>query len=319
MTTKTNPLQGWQIDRSQLKFAGTDLQCPERVLAEKDGTLWSTDARGGVMRINADGTQQLIGQVGDTPLESMGEGVGRNIPQSLPPHGLCFAPNGDFIVANSATRAVNRLTRAGENRILYTEIDGRPLGRIHSILRDSRGRFWLTVTTRTELLGHPVNEERAEGYIALIDERGIRIVADGLIGVQEARMDADERWLYVAETPARRICRLRVRDDGSLDDREIHGPAELQGQPNGCAFDAFGNLWMTYALHDIIAALTPDGEELILLDDSRPSSVWMSGLTFGGPDLSYCYIGSARGRTLPWFTSPLPGLPLIHWNETFRL
>jgi gluconolactonase len=35
---------------------------PECILAERDGTLWTADARGGVMRIDADGSQRLIAQ-----------------------------------------------------------------------------------------------------------------------------------------------------------------------------------------------------------------------------------------------------------------
>ena len=45
-----NPLRGWSVDRAQITFVGDDLQRPECVLAEADGTLWSADARGGVLR-----------------------------------------------------------------------------------------------------------------------------------------------------------------------------------------------------------------------------------------------------------------------------
>ena len=57
---KNNPLWGWQVDRAAIRHVGHDLQRPECVLAERDGTLWAADARGGVMRIAADGTQRLI-------------------------------------------------------------------------------------------------------------------------------------------------------------------------------------------------------------------------------------------------------------------
>jgi len=57
-----NPLRGWTVDREQITFAGHDLQRPECVLAEPDGTLWSADARGGVMRIDPDETQRLVAQ-----------------------------------------------------------------------------------------------------------------------------------------------------------------------------------------------------------------------------------------------------------------
>ncbi|MFT3904947.1 MAG: SMP-30/gluconolactonase/LRE family protein [Steroidobacteraceae bacterium] len=338
-----NPLKGWQIDPAQLKFAGKDLQRPECVLAEKNGTLWSADARGGIMRINADGTQQFIGQSADTRFTEAGGGAERYILQGTLPNGVCFAPNGDFIIANFGTNAVERMKRTGESRTLYTEINGKPLGKTNFVLRDSKGRIWLTVTTRAEPWTRSINEKLADGYIALIDEKGIRIVADGLVGTNEVRMDANEEWLYVVETNARRISRFRVQNDGSLTHREVYGPSKLKGWPDGFAFDSIGNLWMTYVLYDMIAAITPEGEELILLDDSKPEAVanyekhaeagtvnpdvmmtmggtiapWMASLTFGGPDLRTCYIGSLRGTTLPYFTAPVPGLPMVHWNEKF--
>ena len=61
-----NPLKDWRLDRANVRTIGHDLQRPECILAERDGTLWSADARGGVMRINPDGAQQLIAQQVDT-------------------------------------------------------------------------------------------------------------------------------------------------------------------------------------------------------------------------------------------------------------
>src|SRR6185312_15475401 len=58
----SNPLRGWQVDRASIRTIGHDLQRPECILAEPDGTLWSADARGGVMRIAPDGTQELVAQ-----------------------------------------------------------------------------------------------------------------------------------------------------------------------------------------------------------------------------------------------------------------
>jgi gluconolactonase len=58
----SNPIPDFGIDKASLKYIGHDLKRPECILAERDGTLWSADARGGVMRIAPDGSQQLITQ-----------------------------------------------------------------------------------------------------------------------------------------------------------------------------------------------------------------------------------------------------------------
>lgn len=189
MTTHRNPLIGWQVDRSQISTLGVDLQRPECILAEPDGTLWTADARG-VMRIAADGTQTLVRQQ----------------------------------------------------------------------------------------------------------------------GVAERALDAQSLI--------------------------------LGGIPDGFAFDAFGNLWITLIMAERLVALTPEGELPTLLDDGKPEAIaafdrhfydgtmtpevmatcqgtlapWMASLTFGGPDLRTVYLGSLMGTTLPYFRSPVAGQPLSHWR-----
>ena len=338
-----NPLKDWRFDRASVRTIGHDLQRPECILAERDGTLWSADARGGVMCINPDGTQQLIAQQVDTRFSTAAATTERYMLQGTLPNGLAFADNGDFLIANFGTDALERMTRGGVSRVLYTGIDGVPLGKVNFVLRDSKNRLWLTVTTRAKPWTRSINEKLADGYVALIDERGIRIAADGFVGTNEARLDANEEWLYVVESNARRISRLRLHADGRLSDREVYGPARLQGIPDGFAFDSIGNLWMTYVISDKIAALTPEGEELILFDDGDPTKVarfdrhffagtvtpevmmdcggsvapWTASITFGGPDLRTLYIGSLRGTTIPYVRAPAPGLPMVHWHEKY--
>ena len=133
-----------------------------------------------------------------------------------------------------------------------------------------------------------------------------------------------------------------MRPDGSLVDRELYGPPDLGGVPDGFAFDAYGNLWITFVNADRLVALTPDGDVLTLLDDGDPERVaeWdrhfaagtitpeilgsaagtlapmMASVTFGGPDLRTVYLGSLMGHTIPTFRSPVPGLPLPHWKAS---
>jgi len=341
LARSANPLHEWRLERAALRYLGHDLQRPECILAERDGTLWSADARGGVMRIAADGSQQFIGQRADARFASAASGPERYLLQGTLPNGLAFARNGDFLIANFGSDALETMTRAGDSRTLHDRIDGLPLGKVNFVLRDSQDRLWLTVTTRTSPWTRSINERLADGYVALIDERGIRIAADGFVGTNELRMDANEEWLYVVETNARRVARLRVHADGRLSGREVFGPARLRGWPDGCAFDSYGNLWLTYVISDQLAAITPQGEELILFDDGDPVALghytahfeagtvtpeimmathgtvapWMASVTFGGGDLCSCYIGSLRGTTIPWFTAPLAGLPMVHWHE----
>lgn len=335
-----NPLRGWQVERDSIAWLGHDLQRPECILAQSDGTLWSADARGGVMRIAADGSQRLIAQRVEAGAGSTKSPEDLILRGTLP-NGIALDREGRFVIANFGTNAIEVMERDGTTRTLHAEIDGQPIGKANFVMRDSRDRLWITVTTRLEPWTRSINERVADGYIALLDERGLRIVAEGFHGTNECRFDADEEWLYVVESNGRRISRLRARKDGSLHSREVFGPADLGGVPDGFAFDAHGNLWITLVMGDRLIALTPEGEVLTLLDDGDPVRVaefdrhflagtmtteimtatrgtiapWMASVTFGGPDLRTVYLGSLLGTRIPSFRAPVPGLPLPHWNE----
>lgn len=337
--SQNNPLVGWEVDRSQIQFVGHDLERPECILAERDGILWSADARGGVVRIAPDGSQQLIVQsTVSTSGSSSFENRYVQTEGSLP-NGLAFDADGNFLIANFGTDSLELMGRDGKTRVLVDSIDGKPVGKANFVTRDTKGRLWLTVTTRMVPWTRHVEEMTYDGYIALIDDRGARIVADGLCGTNELRFDPEENFLYVAETTARRISRFEVRGDGSLSDRETYGPANVGGFCDGIAFDSFGNLWSTLIMADRLIAVTPNGDLLTLLDDGDPDGTaaldkaweegrvtpeimagasgalapWMASLTFGGPDLKTVYLGSLRGTRIPYFRSPVAGQPLIYW------
>jgi sugar lactone lactonase YvrE len=337
MTRGPNPLKGWQLDPAAIRHVGHDLSRPECILAERDGALWAADARGGAMHIRPDGSQKLI-----TPLaKSADTSATPNLFEGTLPNGLAFARNGDLLIANFGTDTLDVMTREGKNRVLADSIDGKPLGKVNFVLRDSRDRLWITISTKVNPWADAVRNDLADGYVVLIDENGIRIVADGFYFTNEIRLDVKEEWLYVAETCARRVTRLRVMPDGSLRDREVYGPSSLgSGLIDGIALDAYGNLWATMIFADRLVAITPDGELLTLFEDGDREAAarfdvefdsgkvvsadtiaatggkivpWLTSITFGGADLRTAYLGTLKATTLPCFTSPVAGLPMIHW------
>jgi sugar lactone lactonase YvrE len=94
-----NPIIGFQVDSADIQYIGRDLQRPECILAEPDGTLWSADARGGVVRISPDGGQEIITQTFDESFKIAADDAGRFTEGTLP-NGLAFAENGDILISN---------------------------------------------------------------------------------------------------------------------------------------------------------------------------------------------------------------------------
>lgn len=338
----TNPLRGWKVDRRSVTPVGVDLKRPECVLAEPGGDLWVADARGGVMHIRPDGSQRLVVQQADSHFDSAGDLQDRFTSGTLP-NGLAFDAEGNLLIANFGTDRLELMRRDnGQSRVLLDTVDGRPIGKTNFVLRDSQNRLWITVSTRINPWTDALRPGIRDGYIILLDERGARIVADGFAFTNEVRLDAKEEWLYVVESAAKRISRLRVAADGSLSGREVFGSSTLgAGSPDGMAFDAFGNLWVTMIMSDRLVAITPEGDVLELLDDGNPEAnaaleahsaagtltmdvmakahgtlaPWMASVTFGGPDLQTVYLGSLMGSTLASFRSPVAGMPLVHWRS----
>ena len=336
-----NPLDGFEIDRSSLQYAGSDLQRPECILAERDGTLWSADARGGVVRIRPDGTQETVIQKSSEDFERAGSEATRYLTGTLP-NGLAFARNGDFLIANFGNDRLEVMTRRGDSRVMADSIDGAAVGKVNFVLRDSKDRIWITVSTRIKNWMHALRTDLADGYVARYEDGKFRMVADGFHFTNEIRFDAREEFLYVVETTGGCISRLRVDAKGELRDREVFGPQSLGkgAWPDGIAFDSFGNLWGTLVYSDKLFVLTPEGDLRVLLDEGDPAKVealerqffrgavtedvlfatgrgiapWMASVTFGGADLRTVYIGSLKGKRIPYFRSPVAGLPMVHWG-----
>ncbi len=334
-----NPLKDFQINPEDIDYLGENLQRPECILAERNGTLWSADARGGVVKIDPNGSQTLITQQQSKMFAEKGDNHEKFISGTLP-NGLAFADNGDILIANFGTDRLELMKRTGESEVLYDSLNGKPIGKVNFIIRDSQKRLWITVSTLIPNWMESASSIRRDGFVALADEKGLRIVADGFAFTNEIRLDKDEEWLYIVETTGMKITRMRVLDNGDLTDRETYGPESHEAFIDGIAFDSFGNLWGTHIMTDHIFAILPDGDLKIILDDDNNSEAgkilleafkqgkaspelmmncggkiapWMASITFGGADLKTVFIGSLRGTNIPFFRSPVSGLPLIHW------
>ena len=85
-----NPVLDFEIDKTSIRYVGEGLQRPECILAEPDGTLWAADARGGVARINPDGTQQIVTQKRSASFAGAENEAARYLTGTLP-NGLAFA------------------------------------------------------------------------------------------------------------------------------------------------------------------------------------------------------------------------------------
>ncbi len=317
-----------KIGLDSLSFTGTDLRRPECVLATASGDLFVSDEAGAVV-ITPDGATRRI--------------VPRGAPDGFMSNGIALLPDRSLLVANlGPVGGVWHLTQGGEMTPHLLEVDGVKLPPTNFVGIDGHGRTWITVSTRLFPRTLAARPDFGDGFIVLLDNKGARIVADGIGYTNEAILDPTGAWLYVNETYGRCLSRYAVRNDGSLGSKEVvcaFGPAVF---PDGLAHDSEGFVWIVSVVSNRVIRVDPKtGTAETILEDSDPAELEqmearyqagtspaeeraeigerrllgnVASIGFGGDDLRTVYLGSLNSNRVASFRSPVAGARPPHWD-----
>lgn len=286
-----------KIDLSGVKTIGAGLVRPEGVMAADDGSIYTTDGRGCCSRIEKDGKTTFWGSLGGLP------------------NGLCLDKEGNCLVANIGNGQLQSLAPDGTHQVLMKEADGKRMYTPNFPFIDSENRLWVSNSTDHEDLNVALQSYIPDGSVVLLQQGRARIQAGGICFANGLTLDAEEKFLYLAETIKRRILRYAVAPDGSLSPPAVYGPDFLgkQGFPDGIALDEAGNLWITFPGWNAVGYLTPREELVIALEDpERKVLKSPTNICFGWEGRRTAFIGSLGGTTIPYFEVPHPGMRLIH-------
>ena len=323
MTTRIPP-----ITSDQITVFGQGLVRPECVLATRKGDLYASHGEGGITHISpTGGVAEYFANASEKPGNFL-------------PNGYSLRPDGSFLIANlGQSGGVYVLERDGSLELFISEIDGLALPATNFANLDREGRTWISVSTTAIDREKSFKKSVADGFIALVDHSGARIVADGISFTNENKVDPSGRWLYVHETMGRSLLRFPIRANGDLGPRETvtdYGPGIY---PDGFEFDCEGGIWCTSVLSNRIIRLDSDGVQQLIIDagdsdlvecaesayqnDTFCRSMIDEGLhsplgncasvCFGGNDLKTVYIGNLHLDRLACFRSPVAGAPPPHW------
>ena len=308
---------------------GAGLVRPECVLATRAGDLFTADWRGGVAHIRPDGSQTLYSGPGPDGL-------------ALKPNGIALQRDGSFLVTHlgAAQGGVYRLTRDGAVTPWLRVVEGADLPPTNFVLLDNAGGAWVTVSTRLQPRALGYRRTCNDGFIVRVDERGARIVADGLGYTNEVALHPNGRWLYVNETFSRRLSRFALHADGSLGVKERvceFGPGTF---PDGLAFDEAGHAWVVSIVSNRLIRVAPDGAQTVWLEDADAEHLaWVeaafeagqmdrphldgirsrrlrniSSIAFTGPDRCTAVLGCLLGDRLESLRLPVAGVAPTHWE-----
>ena len=306
-----------------LTYVGSNLSRPECVLPMRDGSLYVSDNRHAITKILPDGSQQNFGNSGET-------------------NGFTMDSKGNIFLADWQANKILKMTSDGNVEVILEELNGEPLGPTNYVYVDSQDRLWVAVSCRRHPWFVAVVVPQNDGHIILIDEKGAREVASGITFTNEIKMDKDEKYLYVAETMARKMSRFPVMEDGTLGDKVTFGPESLGDTHyvDGFSFDSEGNVWVTTILRNglmIINGQTQEAHTVFENPNEEAVEIARQGLenhtltpeqmfaccgdtlqlitsvNFGGTDLKTVDIGSLAMDKLVSFKSPIAGLSMNHW------
>jgi len=287
-----------KIDIQQVKTIGQGLLRPEGVMALDDGSVYTADGRGCCARIAADGHTTFFGALGGMP------------------NGICIDKDGNCIVANIGNGEVQSLSPSGKHTVLMTETEGKRMFTPNFPFIDFANRLWVSNSTDNPDIDASLRAPVPDGCLVVIaEDQPPRIVADGICFANGVALDADENFVYVAETMHRRVLRYRINNDNRLSKPEVYGPSSLGklGFPDGIAFDEAGNLWVAFPVANAVGFIDPQGRLEIFVEDpqgiviNRPANI-----CFGGRDRRMAFIGSLSGANVPCFEVPYPGVRLTH-------
>jgi sugar lactone lactonase YvrE len=319
------------IGLDDVSFVGHGLARPECVLATASGNIFAADWRGGVSHLRPDGNQVLY------------LGKSADLPEGPRPNGIALEPDGSFLFAHLGTEVggVWRIDRSGQIRPVLTQVDGHVIPPSNFIIRDRRGRLWLTVSTRLSPRSLDYRRTASSGFVILADQSGARIVADGLGFANECLVDPSEKWLYVNETYVRCLSRFPLHADGSLGSKEIvaeFGPGQF---PDGMAFDVEVQLWIVCIVSNQLLRVNPrNGRVTTVLEDSEAEHVaWfeaayqkneldrvhvdtirsrklrnISSIAFGGTGNRTAYLGCLLGDAIASVPMTVAGIPPVRWE-----
>ncbi|HEX4866269.1 MAG TPA: SMP-30/gluconolactonase/LRE family protein [Acidimicrobiales bacterium] len=302
----------------EIRTVATDLQFPEGPMALDDGSVLLVEIkRGTLSRVAADGTVEVVAEVGGGP---NGAALGPDGAVYITNNGGCFEwlEIMGFTLPGPVPEewsggSIQRVDLAtGEWTTLYTESSSGPLRAPNDLVFDAQGGFWFT--------DHGVRLERASDrtgiHYATIDGSSCTEVVFPLDAPNGIGLSPSGDRLYAAETHTGRVFWWEVTGPGEL------APANALGAPgnllaglpgmqllDSLAVDGEGWVCVGTLVNGGITAISPDGETV---EHTPLADPLVTNICFGGPDLRTAYATLSGTGQLVAFDWSRPGLRLAH-------
>jgi gluconolactonase len=276
---------------SECRTLARGLDHPECVAIGADGTLFTSGEAGQIYRVSADGS--LVNEYANTGGESGGV--------ALDADGVLYECN--------LSRHVNRITPEGEVSVYSTGTAELPVLFPNFPVFDPQGNLFFSDSGDWNTLN---------GRIYVVRPDGTTEVAfpDYLAFPNGLALDSENGWLYVVQSSAHNVVRIRVRE-GDIGGRpELYAEFPMSTIPDGVALAESRNLYVSFYEPHAVYLVEPSGRLDVVVEGlafdllNRPTNVTFSRHTteiyypnYGTGEIVTLDVGE-RGMELNYPTLP---------------
>jgi gluconolactonase len=271
---------------SEIRNFVAGLDHPEGVAVGRDGTLYAGGEAGQVYRISSDGKKvETLANTGGFCL------------------GITLDQEENIYVCDLGKRALMKVSPRGSVNVVAEGVGQRKFACPNFSVFDSKGNLYFSDSGEWKQASGVVCRLRADGKVDMFAEGPFHF-ANGLA------LDAAERYLYVVESNLDRVVRIEIKPDGGAGAPEVYAEG-LARVPDGMAFDANGNLYVTTYASNCIYRVTPDRRVDLLCQDVENLLLCQpTNCAFGGANFDQLFVGNLGRDHVSVLDLRIKGQPL---------
>jgi gluconolactonase len=256
-----------EISVDQFETYADGLDHSEDLAFDRDGILWAGGEIGQIYRIPEKGRVEEVTNIGGFCL------------------GLTFSAADELFVCNPKLACIVRVQKSGKSSMFADFAGNHKLKQPNYGVFDSAGNLYVSDSG---------DWSRSSGCVVRFDGRGRGEVfleapqpfPNGLA------LDADERFLLIAQSHTDDVLRVEIKNDGSAGERDVYARG-VERVPDGLAFDVAGNLYVSCYASDNIYRVSPDGAvSLLAYDRDGTTLARPTNIAFGGAANDFLYVAN---------------------------